>query len=133
MAEFTANIANLGKYSAGVLVDTTLSFPTTKEQVQAALREIGVDGLRYQEIIILEYSIGVNGVARVLGEFAHLDELNYLASRLDGLDPEERMKFAAAVEHGEYADSLEDLAHCGTPQTKSAGSSAYLSLSRRRD
>ena len=65
MAEFTANIANLGKYSAGVLTDTTLSFPTTKEQVQAALREIGVDGLRYQEIIILEYSIGVNGVGRI--------------------------------------------------------------------
>ena len=109
MAEFTANIANLGKYSAGVLTDTTLSFPTTKEQVQAALREIGVDGLRYQEIIILEYSIGVNGVARVLGEFAHLDELNYLASRVNGLDPEELLKFTAAVEHGEYADSLEDL------------------------
>ncbi len=109
MAEFTANIANLGKYSAGVLTDTTLSFPTTKEQVQAALREIGVDGLRYQEIIILEYSIGVNGVARVLGEFAHLDELNYLASRVNGLDPEELLKFTAAVAHGEYADSLEDL------------------------
>ena len=109
MAEFTANIANLGKYSAGVLVDTTLSFPTTKEQVQAALREIGVDGLRYQEIIILEYSIGVKGVARVLGEFAHLDELNYLASRLNSLDPEERMKFTAAVEHGEYASSPADL------------------------
>ncbi|MDE6280772.1 MAG: antirestriction protein ArdA [Oscillospiraceae bacterium] len=109
MAEFTANIANLGKYSAGVLVDTTLSFPTTKEQVQAALREIGVDGLRYQEIIILEYSIGVKGVARALGEFAHLDELNYLASRINSLDPEELLKFTAAVEHGEYASSAEDL------------------------
>lgn len=44
-----------------------------------------------------------------MGEFAHLDELNYLASRVNGLDPEELLKFTAAVEHGEYADSLEDL------------------------
>ena len=109
MIEFTAHIANLGKYNAGVLADTALSFPATTEQVQAALRRIGVDGLRCQEIIILEYTIGVKGVARALGEFAHLDELNYLASRLDSLDPEELMKFTAAVEHGEYASSAEDM------------------------
>ena len=86
MAEFTATIANLSKYSTGVLADTTLSFPATTGQVQEALRKIGVDGLRYEEIIVLEYSIGVKGVARALGEYTHIDELNYLASRLEGLD-----------------------------------------------
>lgn len=109
MAEFTAHIANLGKYNAGVLADTALSFPATTWQVQEALRKIGVDGLRYEEIIILEYSIGVKGVARALGEYTHIDELNYLASRLEGLDPEDMEKFIAAVEHGEYAGSAEQL------------------------
>lgn len=109
MVEFTANVANLGKYNAGVLTDTALPFPTTKERVRAALQKIGVDGLRYEEIIILDYSIGVKGVARALGEFTHIDELNYLASRLNELDPEELMKFTAAVEHGEYASSAEEL------------------------
>ena len=109
MVEFSANIANLGKYNAGVLADTELSFPTTTGQVQEALRKIGVDGLRYEEIIILEYSIGVKGVARALGEYTHIDELNYLASRLEGLDPEDMGKFIAAVEHGEYAGSAEQL------------------------
>lgn len=109
MAGFTATIANLGKYNAGVLADTTLSFPATTGQVQEALRKIGVDGLRYEEIIILEYSIGVKGVARALGEYTHIDELNYLASRLEGLDPEDMGKFIAAVEHGEYAGSAEQL------------------------
>ena len=109
MAEFTAHIANLGKYNAGVLADTALSFPTTTGRVQEALRNIGVDGLRYEEIIILEYSIGVKGVARALGEYTHIDELNYLASRLEGLDPEDMEKFIAAVEHGEYAGSAEQL------------------------
>lgn len=97
MVEFTANIANLGKYNAGVLADTMLSFPTTKEQVQAALRRIGVDGLRCQEIIILEYTIGIKGVARALGEHTHLDELNYLASRISELDPEVRRRASTRI------------------------------------
>ncbi len=109
MVEFTAHIANLGKYNAGVLADTPLSFPTTTGQVQAALREIGVDGLRYEEIIILDYNIGVKGLTRALGQYAGIDELNYLASRLNELDPEELMKFTAAVEHREYASSPEEL------------------------
>lgn len=109
MVEFTANIANLRKYGGGVLCDAALSFPTTTEQVQAALREIGIDRLFSSEIIILDYSIGVKGVARALGEYTHIDELNYLASRLNELDPEELMKFTAAVEHGEYASSAEEL------------------------
>ena len=109
MVEFSANIANLRKYGGGVLCDTTLSFPATTEQVQAALREIGIDRLFSSEIIILDYSIGVKGVTRALGEYTHIDELNYLASRLNELDPEELMKFTAAVEHGEYASSAEEL------------------------
>jgi len=109
MVEFTAHIANLGKYNAGVLADTPLSFPATTELVQAALRVIGVDGLRYEEIIILDYAIGINGVARALGEYTHIDELNYLASRLNELEPDELMKFSAAIEFGEYASSAEDL------------------------
>ena len=107
--EFSANIANLGKYNAGNLVAAWLSFPATTEQVQSVLREIGVDGLRYEETIILEYSIGVKGLAGRLGEFVPIDELNYLASRIGALTPVETDKFTAAVSHGEYGDSMQDL------------------------
>ena len=107
--EFHANIANLGKYSAGQLAETILSFPATTEQVQAALREIGVDGLRYQEIIILECRTSIQGLADKIGDFDHIDELNYLASRLAELTPEQFKKFSAAAEHDEYGGSLQDL------------------------
>ena len=107
--EITAHIANLGKYNAGTLTDTVLTFPTTTEQVQAALHSIGVDGLRYEEIIITEYSASVPGLAAALGEYVHIDELNYLAARLNVLSPEDREKFAAAVLHGEYGGNLPDL------------------------
>ena len=107
--EFTVNIANLGKYNAGQLDETLLSFPTTTEQVQAALREIGVDGLRYQEIIILECRTSIRGLADKIGDFDHIDELNYLASRLAELTPEQLKKFSAAAEHDEYGGSVQDL------------------------
>lgn len=107
--EFSVYIANLGKYNAGVLASAWLSFPATTEQVQSVLREIGVDGLRYEETIILEYSIGIKGLAGRLGEFVPIGELNYLASRITELMPGEQEKFTAAVSHGEYGDSMQDL------------------------
>ena len=107
--EFSANIANLGKYNAGNLAAAWQTFPATTEQVQSVRREIGVDGLRYEETIILEYSIGIKGLAGRLGEFVPIDELNYLASRITELTPEEREKFTAAVSHGEYGDSMQHL------------------------
>jgi len=107
--EFTANIANLGKYNADVLAAAPLSFPAATEQVQAVLREIGVDGLRYEETIILEYSTSVKGLAARLDQFANIDELNYLASRIIELTPPETEKFTAAISHGEYAGNLQDL------------------------
>ena len=107
--EFSANIANLGKYNAGNLAAAWQTFPATTEQVQSVLREIGVDGLRYEEVIILEYSTGVKGLAGKLGEFVPIDELNYLASRIAELTPEETAKFTAAFSHGEYGDNMQDL------------------------
>lgn len=109
MSEITVHLSNLGKYAAGELTDTVLVFPTTTEQVQAALQEIGVDGLRYEEIIITDISTDIPNLAFYLGEHDSLDELNYLACRLQSLVPDEREKFTAAVHHGEYCGSLQDL------------------------
>ena len=50
-----AYITNLGKYTEGQLVGETLKFPTTTEEVQALLKRIGVDGVRYEEIFIQDY------------------------------------------------------------------------------
>ena len=48
-ALFEAYITNLGKYNEGELVGETLKFPTTTEEVQALLKRIGVDGVRYDK------------------------------------------------------------------------------------
>lgn len=104
-----AEVANLGKYVEGRIASATLAFPTTPEAVQDCLKRIGVDGKRYEEIIITEYASTVDGLANHLSEYAHIDELNYLASLLDGLDPHELEQFEAAVADGVYTGELKDL------------------------
>ncbi len=108
--------------------------------MERALSTIGVDGLRYQEIIITECSATIPGLASCLGEYANLDELNYLACRLQGMNPEERTLFTAALCHGEYGGNLRDLINltynlnCYTlfPEVKDyEGYGRYLVDSRR--
>lgn len=107
--EITTHIANLGKYTSGILTDAVLSFPATKEQVRAALQSIGVDGLRYEEIMLCDCYSSIPGLAGKIGEYASIDEVNYLANQVQALSPVERNMFAAAIQHGEYCDSLQDL------------------------
>lgn len=42
-------ITNLGKYTEGELVGQWLNVPATKEQFNVALKNIGVDGVQYEE------------------------------------------------------------------------------------
>ena len=49
---FEAYITNLSKYNEGRLVGETLKFPATTEEVQSLLKNIGVDGVRYEEFFI---------------------------------------------------------------------------------
>ena len=51
-ALFEAHVTNLGKYNEGVLAGEPLSFPASPQAVQALLKDIGVDGIRYEEIFI---------------------------------------------------------------------------------
>ncbi len=50
-----AYITNLGKYVAGNFCGERLTLPADKEDVQALLARIGVDGVLYEEIIITEF------------------------------------------------------------------------------
>lgn len=108
-APITAFVTNLGKYNEGDLVGEWLPLPTTTEQVQACFKRIGFDGIRYEEYFITDYETPVNGLYDHLPEFANLDELNYLAAKLDEMKPGEMEKYEAAVEYGEYTGSLQDL------------------------
>ena len=44
--KITARLTNWDLYQRGELRDISISFPTTREEVQKALKAIGVDGIR---------------------------------------------------------------------------------------
>ena len=108
-AFFEAYITNLGKYNEGALVGEYLKFPTTAEEVQALLKRIGIDGVRYEEIFITDYDGYMPGLYAHFGEYESIDELNYLASLLSEMDQSELEKFEAVLETGEYSGSVKEL------------------------
>ena len=108
-ALFEAYVTNLGKYNEGELAGEYLKFPTTPEEVQALLKRIGVDGVRYEEIFITGFNGDVLGLYDHLGEYENLDELNYLAVLLSEMDQSDIEKFEAIIDSGEHTSSVADL------------------------
>ena len=108
-ALFEAYVTNLGKYNEGELVGEYLKFPTTPEEVQALLKRIGVDGVRYEEIFITDFDGYVLGLYDHLGEYENLDELNHLACLLSELDQSDLEKFEAVIDSGEHTSSVANL------------------------
>ena len=51
----------------------------------------------------------MDGLYDKLGEYENLDELNYLASKLDEMDQSDYAKFQAAMEIGDYTSSLQEI------------------------
>ena len=79
------------------------------EEVQALLKRIGVDGVRYEEIFITSFDGDVLGLYDHLGEYESIDELNHLAHVLSDLDQSDIEKFEAVIDSGEYTGSVHDL------------------------
>ena len=111
---FEAFITNLGKYNEGELVGEWVKFPTTPEKLQEVFERIGIGsqdefGSVYEEWFITDYDCYVDGLYDKLGEYESLDELNYLASKLDELGDAEYEHFQAAMQISDYTGSIKDL------------------------
>ncbi len=100
MTVFEAYITNLGKYAEGQLVGETLKFPATTEEVQSLLKNIGVDGVRYEEFFITAFDGDVMGLYDYLTEYENLDELNHLAHLISELDSDEIETLEAVLNKG---------------------------------
>ena len=106
---FEAYVTNAGKYAEGHLVGDVLRFPTTTEEVQALLKRIGVDGVRYEEYFLTSFDGDVLGLYDYLDEYANLDELNYLACLLSELSQSDIETFEAVINMGDHTSSVADL------------------------
>ena len=111
---FAAFITNLGKYNEGALVGEWVKFPTTAEELKKVFERIEIGakddfGQTYEEWFITDYDCYVDGLYELLGEYANLDELNYLASKLDDMSQDEYERFQAAMEIGDHTGSIQEL------------------------
>ena len=111
---FAAFVTNLGKYNEGELVGEWVKFPTTPEEMQAVFQRIGIGetddfGYAYEEWFITDYDCYVDGLYDKLGEYSNIDELNYLASKLDDMTQDDYNLFCAAVSMGDHTGSIQDL------------------------
>ena len=61
-------VTNLGRYNEGHLDGEYLKLPATTKDVQALLKRIHVDGVRYEEIFITDYETDIPGLHNCLGE-----------------------------------------------------------------
>ena len=111
---FAAFITNLGKYNEGELVGEWVKFPTTAEEMKKVFDRIGIGqkddfGNPYEEWFITDYDCYVDGLYDKLGEYESLDELNYLASKLDNMNSWEYDQFCAAMEVGDHSGSVQEI------------------------
>ena len=111
---FAAFITNLGKYNEGELVGEWVKFPTTAEELKEVFKRIGIGqkddfGNPYEEWFITDYDCYVDGLYDKLGEYENLDELNYLASKLDEMSDSEYAQFQAGMEMGDHCGSLQEI------------------------
>ena len=111
---FAAFVTNLGKYNEGELVGEWVKFPTTAEEMKKVFDRIGIGqkddfGQPYEELFITDYDCYVDGLYDKLGEYESLDELNYLASKLDEMSQGEYEQFQAAMEIGDHSGSVQEI------------------------
>ena len=108
MAILRGALTNLGKYNEGELDWTWLSFPCTQEQIERAMKKVGIggdrgDGSIYEEYFFTDWDTDedwVNPDDIGLGEYISIDDVNELAEKLQDIkDNGQEDAFEAACKH----------------------------------
>ena len=54
-------ITNLGKYNEGDLIGKWLELPATDEEIENVIKEIGIDGVLYEEYFFTDWEV-IDGI-----------------------------------------------------------------------
>ena len=111
---FAVYVTNLGKYNDGTLQGEWIEMPTTPEHMREVFDRIGIGsndeyGQTYEEWFVTDYDdySGIH-ITKDMGEYPNLDELNYLAAKLDDMSDGQYQAFCAAIESGDYGTEIQD-------------------------
>lgn len=92
-----AYITNLKLYDEGRPLQECFKLPITAEDFQKLLKQIGIDGIHYTEVLITKYETDSPELREHLSEFEDVEELNYLAILLNKLNDDKRNLFKIAL------------------------------------
>lgn len=93
----------------GNMLDVWQEFPTTQRKLEAALKEENVPTDMLEKVSEAMYMTEPDVLDRHLPSQPDLDELNYLATRIDSMPELERLTFNAAVEANINCGSMTEL------------------------
>lgn len=109
---FSILIDSRSRFETGEAGGVWLDMPATKEQLQDAMKSVGITADNPQDFFINGFANTEDcpfDVPLAVIQSGSMDELNYLGKLLEMQSNEDSAKFAAAVTHGERAGSLKDL------------------------
>ena len=107
---FKAFIVNAKEYDNGNHETSGgwLYFPTTKENVSALFKEIGLpNNADSDQYFIEEYKCGNNDLEKFLSMDGDIDELNYLANRISELEDTEMTVFQSVIRTKECQNTMD--------------------------
>lgn len=98
------SLANLKKYNEGQLVYKWINLPASHDEINNALKEIGIDGKVYEEYFISDYEF--NGKVKFnIKEYSSVLTLNEIAKSLQSLSEVELYAAQAYIEL--YGDDID--------------------------
>ena len=99
-------LVNQKKYEQNEDYGEWLSLPTTPERLREVLQIVGGDRDGW---LIGDIESHIHGISDVLHMCDGLNELNYLAARIEALNMDEYDSFQALIEVSEHCDSMAEL------------------------
>lgn len=97
-------LTNLGRYNEGYLVGKFAKLPIEEKDLQGVLKEIGIDGINYEEYFISDIETDISGLSESISEYTSIRELNELARRFCELDESDSVKLTAILESERYGN-----------------------------
>ena len=103
-----AFIADTNAYQKGKIAGFWHSFPTTSEELQTALKERSFADVNFNDYFIERYELCLDGFYRQLREGGDIDEINFLAVKLEKMSPP-RLILDSILEVNPSFQSLTDI------------------------
>lgn len=100
-APISIYVTNLGKYNEGELVGEWVDLPICEDELLEVYKRIGIN-TKYEEIFLSDYESTIEGVTRYISEYTPIEDLNALATALNGLNDSEGEIYQAMLEAGIY-------------------------------